>query len=211
MAARIADHPPRRRRFWHFFRTMWQRAANKVPPEAAPLVIAHEPTNDGAVTTPASETRFIEKDGRQRLAYFAAERYMGQEVTIVDKEKPNITRRELFAYIPRLLSAGRGSEAPNPGALWREMLRTQPTIDNKVADDWAMLQTNKEVISPFQLDVAMARRAEFIRKEILRGTFNEGFAEGEMPLLYRTFDEYTAIDSKDPRFFDKYLESDEEV
>lgn len=210
MAVRTVAQPPRRRRLWHFFRTMWQRAANTVPPEAAPLVIAHEATNDGGVVMPSSETRFIEKEPRQRLAYFAAERYMGQEVTIVDKEKPNITRRELFAYIPHLLSAGRGSDAPNSGDLVLGMLRTQPTIDNKVADDWAMTQTNKEVISPFLLDVAMVRRAEFIRKEILRGTFNEGFAEGEMPLVYRTFDDYTATDFKDPRFFDKYLESDEE-
>lgn len=213
MAVRTSKSTPRHRGFLGFLRTMWQRKPNTVPPEAAPLVLPHEATNQGKLPMLLSERRYATKEATQRLGPYLALPYLVIDASIEDKEKPNLSRRELLAYIPRLLRAGQGSEAPNPRALLLALIAQHPPIDSKLPADHAATESNKEVIPPFQMDLATARRAEFIRKEILRGVFNEGFTTEEMPLVYRTFDEYTASDAKESRFFDKYLDcdSDEEL
>ncbi len=209
MATSISEKTPRRKGFWAFLRTLGQRAPNRLPTGAIPLVLPHEDLNHGNLAMPLTETRFVTKEPLQSLSYFASAVFLAEELGDTFKEKPNLVLMEALAYTQRLAQEGPGSEAPNERNGLLTLVAQDRAIDQKWVPDWDATPTNKESIPTLLLDPATAQRAKFIRYQLQHGIYNEGFTSEEgIPLQYHTYDDFVLSDAKDHDMYDKYPEDD---
>ncbi len=189
--------PRPRRGLFGFLRGWRQRKPNALPAGAVPLSEQHEPSNAGTFAPPDSDRRIAQKETLQRVAYFATQVYLVPEFATAEKVKPNLAQRELADYATRLVMRGDDPEPRNGHADMLAFFATHPELDAKPAADWEAFRPNKEVIPPQQLDPETVQRIKFTRFLLQRGTYNEGFEDGEEPSQYhRTLDDFTRDDQR---------------
>ena len=187
--------PRPRRGLFGFVRGWWQRKPNTLPAGDVALSEPHEPSNPAAFAPPASDRRSAIKEALQQIGAFAAQVYLVPEFAVGEKVKPNLAHAELAAYTTRLVMPGDEPEPRNDHPDLLAFFATQPDLDDKPAADWVAFRPNKEVIPPQELDPETLQRIKFTRFLRERGTYNEGFAEGEEPPQYHsTIDDFSRDD-----------------
>ncbi|MBA3822817.1 MAG: hypothetical protein H0X24_02790 [Ktedonobacterales bacterium] len=187
--------PRPRRGIFSFVRGWWQRKPNTLPASDIALSEPHEPSNAASFAPPTSDRRTARKEDLQQISYFAAQVYLVPEFATQEKVKPNLAQAELAAYAAYLVALGDDPEPRNGHTDILAFLATHPELDDKPAGDWVAFRPNKEVITPQQLDPETLQRIKFTRFLRERGTYNEGFEEGEEPPQYhRTLDDFSRDD-----------------